>query len=522
MEQYVKQKLYELFHYDSFRTGQLEIILDILNGKDVFGILPTGTGKSLCYQLPSKILPGLTIVISPLISLMVDQVRETKAYYFKEVAALHSFQSSSERNVILENLAQYKLIYLSPELLQQQKIINRLKKVNISLFVIDEAHCISQWGHDFRPDYLRLKQIIPLLGRPPILALTGTATEKVIEDVIRQLGLNEMSLHQYSVERENIGLIVEHIERNHESKDDRLIEIIEMIHEPTIIYFSSRKTTEKVARLLEERFTNRRIAYYHGGMDAASRLKIQQQFTYDQLDIVCATSAFGMGINKKNIRFVIHYHLPAQIESFIQEIGRAGRDGLQSYSILLFEKGDEHVPLSLIENELPTAKEIDEAFTYLYTCYEKGVKADELEKDFTTHLSISETKIRFLLYHFETNGMIKDNKIYYDRTDWDEANEKINSFCNKWTTEKHVQFQKMLSFVETKQCLRKNIYKHFMKEVSRKEKRCCSNCNLDINELKSKEKNVEVENRLHWQKQLAYILGIEANDETRRISKTIN
>src|SRR5690625_3644277 len=171
------------FSHNAFNKGQGEIIEHVLAGNDVLGILPTGSGKSLCYQLPAKLLPGITIVVSPLISLMVDQVRQIKAYYYKEVVALHSFQSLQERQQVLEDLAQYQLIFVSPELLQQNKIIDRLKPLDISLFCIDEAHCISQWGYDFRPDYLRLKNVVVQLGKPPVLALTGTATPQVQQDI---------------------------------------------------------------------------------------------------------------------------------------------------------------------------------------------------------------------------------------------------------------------------------------------------------------------------------------------------
>src|SRR5699024_4464865 len=185
-EKTIIDTLQRYFHYDTFREGQKEIILDILNGKDVLGILQTGAGKSLCYQLPALLTEGITVVISPLISLMIDQVRETKAYYYKQVAALHSLQSWQDRLAILRSLSSYQLLYISPELIQQATIIQLLQERKVSLFVIDEAHCISQWGHDFRQDYLRLHEVIAQLGEPTILALTGTATEAVQVDIMNQ------------------------------------------------------------------------------------------------------------------------------------------------------------------------------------------------------------------------------------------------------------------------------------------------------------------------------------------------
>lgn len=509
MEQYVKQKLKEIFRYDTFRPGQKEIIIDVLQGNDVFGILPTGTGKSLCYQLPCQLLPGLTLVISPLISLMLDQVRETKAYYFKEVAALHSMQTQDERQHILQHLAAFKLIYVSPELLQQPYILRFFKQVNISLFVVDEAHCISQWGHDFRPDYLRLRQIIQLLGQPPVLALTGTATEKVVQDVCTQLGLTNVRLHQYAIDRENIGLLVEHVADN-QAKLERLIMILRSIYEPTIIYFSTRKMAEQIAQLLAERLSERSIAYYHGGMDSEARLKIQQQFLYDQIEIICATSAFGMGINKKNIRYVIHYQLPAQLEAFIQEIGRAGRDGKQSYSILLYAPHDETIPLSLIANELPSKKEITTVFTYLESQSNSSIQLKEFIASLQYEFQISETKIRLLLYHFETNGMIKENTIFLNTEQLHHVQKKIISFCNEWLSHKQQLFNKMFTYIMSNECLRMNLYKHFQTEITQKTNICCSNCGLTVADLIPREERpLRKGSEVSWQQQLRYILGIE-------------
>ena len=351
--------LKKYFKYESFQEGQQEIIDDILQGHDVLGVLRTGSGKSLCYQLPAIMLPGSTIVVSPLISLMIDQVRQVKSYHYKEVVALHSFQNREERMSVLNQLHRYKLIYISPELLQQEIVLNKLKRMKISLFVIDEAHCISQWGYDFRPDYLRLKTIIETIGQPTILALTATATPEVQEDIMEKLAQKTMKQHIYPMDRRNISLLVHHLKRE-ESKLDLLTYLISTYNQPIIIYFSSRKVAEQTASTLSERIGSRKVAYYHGGMNNEDRLKIQQQFMNDQLTVICCTSAFGMGINKNNIRIVIHYHLPIQLESYIQEIGRAGRDGENSISILLYEDGDEQIPLHIIENELPT-KEIGRA-----------------------------------------------------------------------------------------------------------------------------------------------------------------
>src|SRR5690625_1379538 len=253
--------LKKYFNYDAFQEGQKEIIDDILKGYDVLGVLRTGSGKSLCYQLPAIMLPGSTIVVSPLISLMVDQVRQVKSFHYKEVVALHSFQNRNERMKALNQLHRYKLIYISPELLQQETVLNILKTMKINLFVIDEAHCISHWGYDFRPDYLRLANIIQSIGQPTILALTATAAPEVQQDIMEKLERKKMRKHIYPMDRENISLLIHHL-RKDESKLDLLTHLLTTYKYPMIIYFSSRKIAEQVATNLSELINNRKVAYY--------------------------------------------------------------------------------------------------------------------------------------------------------------------------------------------------------------------------------------------------------------------
>src|SRR5690625_4050779 len=236
LETYLKN----IFGWTSFKMGQREIISDILAGEDVLGVLPTGSGKSLCYQLPAQILPGLTIVVSPLISLMEDQEKQLKARGIKNVVAINSFLSYQDRQHIYNHLNQYKLIFVSPEILQQDALLNRLKVLTISLFVIDEAHCISQWGHEFRPDYLRLAKIIEQLNHPPILALSATVTKQIEQDILLSLNRPKMNKHIYPINRENIVLNVKRV-HNDEEKNTFIRKLLSNRRVPTLIYFSSRK-----------------------------------------------------------------------------------------------------------------------------------------------------------------------------------------------------------------------------------------------------------------------------------------
>lgn len=512
MTDFLQTKLQTHFHYDDFRPGQREIIEHVLDGQDVLGILPTGSGKSICYQLPSVILPGLTVVISPLISLMIDQVRETKAFHIKEVVALHSMQTFAERQAILNNLYHQKIVYISPELIQNKYVLRTLNKQKISLFVIDEAHCISQWGYDFRPDYLRLETVLKTLKNPPLLALSGTITEAIKQDIINELNRPNMKVFQYETDRHNITLTVEHIETK-QTKDERLIEWLKAYDVPVIIYFSSRKQAEEVAKDLTAQLPSRKVAYYHGGLDQQDRLQIQQQFLYDQLQIICATSAFGMGINKSNVRLIIHYHLPAQKESFIQEIGRAGRDGKQSMSVLLYEPGDEYIPRHLIENELPTEREIRRFLNYLYVLYKRSETLPSSVDQILQTLDLTETKVTFLLYQLEMKRIVIEKNIHYDFTSWQQALEEITTYCENRKRTKFHNFNRMYTYVHTTNCLRQELYKDFQTSVSQPAN-CCTNCGFDEAMIEDERSNeVEIELKT-WEHELAYLFGIGENNGT--------
>ena len=502
------------FGYDHFQEGQEEIIRDVLRGEDILGILKTGSGKSLCYQLPALMLDGLTIVVSPLISLMLDQVREMKALHVKRVAALHSLQSKEERQMILNNLRKFKILFVSPEILQQRSLIHYLIRCEISLFVVDEAHCISQWGYELRPDYLRLKTVINQLGDPPILALTGTATPQVQQDIMLHLNRQNMKKHIYQMDRYNISLLVEQL-HDEEAKRRRLIELLQIVNRPTIIYFSSRKLAEQFATFIRNHVPNRQVAYYHGGMDPIDRLKIQQQFMHDQIDIICSTSAFGMGINKRNIRFVIHYHLPTQIDSYIQEIGRAGRDGKESVSVLLYREGDEQLPYSIIENEVPNEEELHVVFRQLYRLYKEEKRLPEKEVDIEAYFQIDETKWRLISFHLEQNGIIFQDKIRYSKEDWEQTFQQLIHFRNERLKIKRAEIDEMKTWVKSTSCLRNGLYERFKQPIEQKKKQCCSNCGFSFQTwLNSDDVKQKRQITNSWQEKLAFILQMGDKHET--------
>ena len=343
-----KEALKAVFGYDSFRPGQEAVINAILKGRDILAVMPTGAGKSLCYQVPAMLLSGITLVISPLISLMQDQVKALNEAGV-DAAFINSSLSEKELNDTFKNAykGHYKIIYVAPERLMSEGFISFAKSVEISMVTVDEAHCISQWGQDFRPSYMDIAEFINILDKRPIIsAFTATATQNVREDIICSLGLNNPYFLVTGFDRENLFFQVD----KPQNKERFILDFIERHRgESGIIYCATRKNVDSLYTLLRKQHIS--VGKYHAGMSNEERKQMQNDFVFDYTSIVIATNAFGMGIDKSNVRFVIHYNMPSSMENYYQEAGRAGRDGLNSECILLFSPQDIIINRFLLEHK---------------------------------------------------------------------------------------------------------------------------------------------------------------------------
>lgn len=354
------QILEKYWKHNTFRSPQDEIINSVLKGKDTFGLMPTGGGKSICFQVPAMMQDGICLVISPLVALMKNQVQRLQKLDIKAIALTGAIKSD-EIITLLDNceFGNYKFLYLSPERLQSDWILERIKNLPINLIAIDEAHCVSQWGHDFRPAYLKIANLKNHFPKIPFLALTASATNRVLEDIILQLGMETPAVFQKSFARKNIAYMVFEVE----DKLYRMEQILKKNKQPSIIYVRNRKSCSETASQLQS--LGLKATYYHGGLSGKEKEKNMNLWINEEVQIIVATNAFGMGIDKSNVKTVIHIHLPESIESYYQEAGRAGRNNEKAFALILISPSDKTQAQNQFIDILPNKKILTEIYIKL-------------------------------------------------------------------------------------------------------------------------------------------------------------
>ncbi len=475
----VRTALHEKFGFERFHPGQEEVISRVMAGQDTLAILATGAGKSLCYQLPAVVLPGTTIVVSPLIALMKDQIDMLRERGVTNVLALNSTLSEDQEVAAVAKIATgaMKIVFVTPEKLEDDAFVATLQQLEIPLFVVDEAHCISAWGHDFRPAYLNLGRVITQLGKPTVLALTATATPAVREDILIQLGIPTVKPIVKGFDRPNLRYEVKRAD-SEAAKLKILKELFDTGLEGTgIIYTATIKNALEVQHYLHDHLSLP-AAVYHSKLQKQDRVSVHELFMQENIRAVVATNAFGLGIDKPNIRFVVHYDLPGSVEAYTQEAGRAGRDGDLSRCILLYRMSDTRVQNYFLTGKYPDVEEVQKVFGTLefFGTQEGGVSLTDLRK--ISQLPL--TKLKVILALLKKSGFIEtSSRAKYTLTE--NAREKRELLLNltNYETKKSYDQSKlamMLQYAENSSCRRRFILNYFGEDYDTETCGACDNC----------------------------------------------
>ncbi len=402
----LERTLHDRFGLEQFRPGQREVIENVLQGRDVLCVMPTGGGKSLCYQLPAVVLSGITLVVSPLIALMKDQVDALTVRGIRATLINSTLDPAEQLARIREvEAGQYDLLYVAPERFRSGRFVEMMARVKPALLAVDEAHCISEWGHDFRPDYARIGLARKRLGSPPCIALTATATDLVRRDIADQLDLQDPAMFVTGFDRPNLTYHATEGRRDAD-KQAFLGKMLDEVNGPAIVYASSRKGCESVAAFLRKELKKDAVVY-HAGLTREERHEAQERFMTGKAEVVVATNAFGMGVDKANIRAVVHYNMPGTLEAYYQEAGRAGRDGLPARCVLMFATGDRILQEMFIDNEYPPAAMVWQVYEFLRTLDADPIQLTQSEIKQSAGIDLNESAVGTALKLLEGAGAIE-------------------------------------------------------------------------------------------------------------------